>query len=169
MALDKSARLELTATLSSVDDDQLMRRLLEAILQTLIDTEGAQQMAPWQARVHWEGRGLAVDGVGDLSIPGPTEKSAKSACWLVGDAQLASPPPKKVEKNTPSMRSEAAVRKHDVSLLEDLQAIEPYRYHAVGFAGGVHLYGLFEALPPARGDPQLYRPSDVPCLTELGR
>ena len=41
MALDKSALLELTEALSSADDGQLMRRLLHAILQALIDAEAA--------------------------------------------------------------------------------------------------------------------------------
>ena len=41
MALDKSALLELSDALQTADDGQLMRRLLHAILQALIDAEAS--------------------------------------------------------------------------------------------------------------------------------
>ena len=39
MALDQSALIELVETLSSADDGELMRKMLTAMLQALIDAE----------------------------------------------------------------------------------------------------------------------------------
>jgi putative transposase len=39
MALDQSALIELVETLSSADDGELMRKMLTAMLQALVDAE----------------------------------------------------------------------------------------------------------------------------------
>jgi putative transposase len=44
MAPNKSSQVELTEALSSADDGQLMRMLLNTILQALIDAEAAQHI-----------------------------------------------------------------------------------------------------------------------------
>ncbi len=72
MALDKSALLELTDSLRSADDGQLMRRLLHTIRQALIDPEAAEHAAPTRTNAPMLARRTATGpGTGTGTRPSP--------------------------------------------------------------------------------------------------
>ena len=52
MALDQSALLELTEAMRTADDGELMRRLLDTILQALVDAEATAHHRRRHARAH---------------------------------------------------------------------------------------------------------------------
>jgi len=78
MALDKSALLELTEALSSADDGQLMRWLLHATLQALIDAEAAQQIGadPHECT---DTRTTLRNGTRDMHPPAATTRHSHAA------------------------------------------------------------------------------------------